>query len=72
VLCTEVLPHLLPAAVQTVHQVSAPPAPRLSLWLRTVSTTWRIASITIWGCSPWMKWPLFVSVMCLASRRVAS
>jgi hypothetical protein len=31
VLCTEVLPHLLLAAVQTVHQVSAPPVPLLSL-----------------------------------------
>ena len=24
------------------------------------------------GFSPWMKWPLSVSVMCLASRTVAS
>jgi hypothetical protein len=28
--------------------------------LRTASTASRIASITSWGCSLWMSWPLFV------------
>jgi hypothetical protein len=30
--------------------------------LRTASTASRIASITSWGCSLWMSWPLFVLV----------
>ena len=36
-------------------------APSLS-----ASTTWQIASITSWGCSLWMSWPLLVFVMCSA------
>jgi hypothetical protein len=35
---------------------------------RTASTTWRIASITSWGCSFCISWPLFVLVTCLAPR----
>jgi hypothetical protein len=31
--------------------------------LRTASTASRIASITSWGCSLWMSWPLFVLVV---------
>jgi hypothetical protein len=46
VLCTEVLYHLLLAAVQTVHQLSAPPVPRLSLVSHRVDD---LANRIMWG-----------------------
>ena len=41
-------------------------------FLRAAPMTSRTESITSSGFSPWMKWPLFVCVMCSASRCVAS
>ena len=46
--------------------------PSAHAFLRVAPTTSRTESITSSGFSPWMKWPLLVSVMCSASRCAAS
>jgi len=52
--------------VPTTHRERGPQRAGCQFPLRTASTTSRIESITSWGCSLWISWPLFVLVMSFA------